>query len=819
MSNVQPDSSTAKVYDSNQIKVLEGLEAVRKRPGMYIGDTYDRGYHHLAYEVIDNSVDEAMGGYCNHIILTLNLDGSLSVEDNGRGIPTDIHPTEGVSGVEVVLTKLHAGGKFEKDAYKVSGGLHGVGVSVVNALSEWLKIEVKQKGKLHFIEFRRGDAVARLKEVGPAQGTGTKVTFYPDHTIFTQTQAFNLETIVHRVRELAFLNAGLKFTVIDQKSGKTQEFFYEGGIKSFVRHVNKAKNPLFEEPIYIKGEKDALFLEVAIQYNREYQENIFTYVNNINTTEGGTHLAGFRSALTRSINSYATKNDLVKGMAEGVQGDDTREGLTAVINVRVPEPQFEGQTKTKLGNSEVKGFVETVMGEQLANYLEENPNVGKQIVSKIIEAARAREAARKARELVRRKGALDSASLPGKLADCQNENPEDCELFLVEGDSAGGSAKQGRDKANQAILPLKGKILNVEKARFDKMLAFEEIRTMVTALGAGIGADDFDIAKLRYHKIVIMTDADVDGSHIRTLLLTFFYRQMNELVTRGHLYIAQPPLYKVKRGKSEQYIKHEENFAELILAGGIEGLKIKSSDGKETDESELRAVVAKLDKIPHILNEFSKQRMDGRVILALAKHDFDPAKTFASEDLVAALGERLKKALEAAISGARSFTTREQSESARLNGGPEFMLNVITRVKGVVKETPISKKLVSSSEFRSLQAILHEAKKLGVPPFSLIEKDTGKESASAPSYEDISDFVDQRGRKGLTITRYKGLGEMNPEQLWETTMDPNNRVILQVRIEDAIEADEIFTVLMGDEVEPRRKFIEDNALKVKNLDI
>ncbi len=816
---VREESIPQSHYGSDQIKVLEGLEAVRKRPGMYIGDTYDRGYHHLAYEVIDNSVDEAMGGYCTEIIVTLHVDGSLSVEDNGRGIPTDIHPTEGVSGVEVVLTKLHAGGKFEKDAYKVSGGLHGVGVSVVNALSEWLKINVKQNGKLHFIEFRRGDAVARLKEVGSATGTGTKVTFFPDHTIFTQTKTFNPETIIHRVRELAFLNAGLKFVVIEEQSNKRQEFHYEGGIKSFVQYVNKAKNPLFDEPIYIKGERDQIFLEVSIQYNREYQENIFTYVNNINTIEGGTHLIGFRTALTRCINSYATKNDLLKGAAEGIQGDDTREGLTAVINLRVPEPQFEGQTKTKLGNSEVKGFVEQIMGERLSNFLEENPNVGRQIISKILEAARAREAARKARELVRRKGALDGASLPGKLADCQNENPEESEIFLVEGDSAGGSAKQGRDKVNQAILPLKGKILNVEKARFDKMLAFEEIRTMVTALGTGIGPDGFDPDKLRYHKIVIMTDADVDGSHIRTLLLTFFYRQMNELITRGHLYIAQPPLYRVKRGKSEQYIKNEIDMAELIVSGGVDDLELRSADHKSIGGQTLKDIASKLSLIEKEMEIFEKERMDKRVISSAIECMQDFSAVFGSEAELKALGERITAQLGRMQVPVYSMEVRELKPEDRMNGNAEFALRIRTRLKGMARETSISRKLVSGTDFKILRDIFENAKSLGTAPFSLFDLGENKEVGSATSLEELGRLIDQRGRKGLTITRYKGLGEMNPEQLWETTMDPKHRRLLQVRVEDAIESDGVFTVLMGDEVEPRRKFIEDNALKVKNLDI
>jgi DNA gyrase subunit B len=804
-------------YDSSQIKVLEGLEAVRKRPGMYIGDTYDRGFHHLAYEVIDNSVDEAMGGYCNTIIVTAHENGSLSVEDNGRGIPTSIHPTEGVSGVEVVMTKLHAGGKFEKDVYKVSGGLHGVGISVVNALSEWLRVEVRQNGKLFSMEFRRGDPVAPLKEMGASDASGTKVTFLPDKTIFTQTSTFNIDTLIHRIRELAYLNAGLKFIVIDERNGKTQEFFFEGGIKSFVQNVNKAKNPLFDDPIYFKGEIGPSSVEVALQYNKEYQENVFTYANNINTTEGGTHLAGFKAALTRTINNYAKRNDLLKGAEEGIQGDDTREGLTAVINVRLPEPQFEGQTKTKLGNSEIKGIVEELMGLHLGRFLEENPNTAKMVIGKCMEAARAREAARKARELVRRKGALDSAALPGKLADCQNENPEESEIYLVEGDSAGGSAKQGRDKTNQAILPLKGKILNVEKARFDKMLAFEEIRIMVTALGAGIGSADFDIDKLRYHKIVIMTDADVDGSHIRTLLLTFFYRQMNELITRGYLYIAQPPLYKIKRGRQEQYVKDESMFADIIIGNGVAGVKLESKDKKKADSSQLKEHIVNLRKVPGILDDFDVERGDTRVIYSAACALKGSSEAFSKKESVEALQAEIKDLAARLVKGDVKLSIINSLVADKSD--VEFAIRAETRLNGVVRETILSRRLWAREDFQRLRQIMIEARSLGDFPFTLFEAEGGKELATLNEYDQLTKFVDERGRKGMSITRYKGLGEMNPEQLWETTMDPKARTFLQVRIDDAIEADEIFTVLMGDEVEPRRKFIEENALKTKNLDI
>jgi len=800
------------VYDSSQIKILEGLEAVRMRPSMYIGDTFDRGYHHLVYEILDNSVDEALAGYCTRIVLTLCSDGSVMVEDNGRGIPTDIHATEGVSGVEVVLTKLHAGGKFEKSAYKVSGGLHGVGVSVVNALSEWLKVEVCQYGKRHFMEFRRGEPVGSLEVIGEASQTGTTVTFYPDHTIFKETSSYSLDTIVHRCRELAFLNAGLRIIVVDERIGKTQEFFYEGGIKSFVEHINRAKSPLHESPIYVKGERDSLAVEVAVQYNKEYQENLYTYANNINTIEGGTHLAGFKAALTRSINSYATKNNLLKNAKEGIQGDDTREGLTGVISVKIPEPQFEGQTKTKLGNSEVKGIVETLVGEGLSRFLEENPSVARAIVEKCLEASRAREAARKARELVRRKGALESFSLPGKLADCQNENPADCELFIVEGDSAGGSAKQGRDRKNQAILPLRGKILNVEKARFDKMLSFEEIRTLITALGTGIGKDDFDIEKLRYHKVVIMTDADVDGSHIRTLLLTFFYRQMYELVSRGYLYIAQPPLFRVKRGKLDRYLKDDQEFGDMVISGGVADVTLRSvTDGIVSSGDSLREGVVNLNRVPHLLHEFANDRLDPRIILAVAK--WVKGKSAEMVETPEAL-ESLKEALMAELA---AISTTEQ-EILTVSVGTELRLEVTTRRKGIARTTPVGRTLFHRSDFKQLVSLLEQADQFGVGPYQIVDE-AGKTVASFTQIEDIVRIIDERGRKGLSITRYKGLGEMNPEQLWETTMDPSNRRMVQVRVEDAVEADGVFTVLMGDQVEPRRRFIEDNALKTRNLDI
>ncbi len=803
-------------YDSEQIKVLEGLEAVRKRPGMYIGDTYERGYHHLVYEILDNSVDEALAGHCDEISVVLHVDGSVSVSDNGRGIPTGVHKSEGVSGVEVVMTKLHAGGKFEKGAYAVSGGLHGVGVSVVNALSEKLLVEVRQEGKIHAMEFRRGEPVKRLEVIGECENTGTKVTFYPDHDIFSTIDGFNYDTLLNRIRELAYLNAGLTIHISDERSGKSKSFCFEGGLASFVSDVNKSKEPIFPDPISFSAEKEGIAIDIALQYNAGYQENIHTYCNNINTIEGGTHLAGFKTALTRTLNNYASKNDLLKNMKEGISGDDTREGIAAIISVKVPEPQFEGQTKTKLGNSEVKGLVESAMGEHFGKFLEENPGVAKTIVGKASEAARARAAAKKARELVRRKGALESAALPGKLADCQNENPEDAEIFLVEGDSAGGSAKQARDKVNQAILPLRGKILNVEKARFDRMLAFEEIRTIITALGTGIGAEDFDVSKLRYHKIVIMTDADVDGSHIRTLLLTFFYRQMNELVSRGHLFIAQPPLYRIKRGKIEKYIKDEKEFADLIVSGGIQNLEIESKDGKKTSGQDLKKLVLNLKLIDGILDTFHKERKDPRVMLELSLLEGLSKESFADRQKMESLQRALEEVLAERLPGRVEVSLVE--EKSPEGDDLELALLVKSRLKGVRKQTKMNRSVFSRSDFQRLCSIMEEGAKHGKVPFALKDTEKDLKLGESTSYEALVRAIEDRGRKGWTISRFKGLGEMNPEQLWETTMNPETRRLQQVHIEDAINPDQIFTVLMCHQVEPRRNFIEENALNTKNLD-
>lgn len=819
--SVDPDLQTsfgnnqdASAYDSGQIKVLEGLEGVRKRPGMYIGDTFERGYHHLIFEVLDNSVDEALAGHCSNIKIILHNDGSCTVEDDGRGIPTDIHPTEKVSAVEVVMTKLHAGGKFEKDAYKVSGGLHGVGISVVNALSVSLHVQVCQKGKKFAMDFSRGKPLGHLAEIGSSEKSGTLVRFVPDPLIFKEVKSFQTEIVAHRARELAFLNAGLRIIVTDERSDTTQDFFYEGGIRSFVQHVNKAKSPLFPQPIYFQGRRDDMIADIALQYNKEYQENVFTYVNNIHTIEGGTHLFGFRAGLTRTLNNYAQKNDLLKDFKEGIQGDDTREGLVAVVSVKIQEPQFEGQTKTKLGNSEVKGFVETIVGEQLSRFLEENPALGKAIVNKCLEAARAREAAKKARELVRRKGALDSAALPGKLADCQIENPAECEIYLVEGDSAGGSAKQGREKKNQAILPLKGKILNVEKARFDKMLAFEEIRVMITALGTGIGPEGFDVGKLRYHKVIIMTDADVDGSHIRTLLLTFFYRQMSELVQRGHLYIAQPPLYRVKRGKSERYLKDESEFLDMVLGNGVQDLELVSNDGITTAADDIKVLALSLKKTEELLDGFAKEGKDPRVLRA-ASEIVNLKKHLQNE----AEAEKLKDQLFETFKQHNLLVKSISVEKVSSEGSTKFAIVCLSILKGGMRKTILTQEFIERPDFAKLQEVIGRALKLGQAPFKVNEIDSNKPYDKIPDITALVAFIEARGRKGLTITRFKGLGEMNPEQLWETTMNPENRTLLQVRVEDAIEADQTFTVLMGDEVEPRRKFIEDNALKTRNLDI
>jgi DNA gyrase subunit B len=787
-------------YGADKIKVLEGLSAVRKRPAMYIGSTASQGLHHLVYEIVDNSIDEALAGYCDEVSVTIHLDGSVTVVDNGRGIPTDMHPTEGKSAAEVVLTVLHAGGKFDNTSYKVSGGLHGVGVSVVNALSKKLELEIRRNGTVYRQSYACGDPQTPLEAVGETKKRGTKITFHPDDTIFETTE-FSFDVLSQRLRELAFLNAGVRITITDEREeGKHHDFHYEGGIVSFVEYLNRNRTALHPKPIYFKGEKAGVEMEVALQYNDSYDEKVFSFANNINTHEGGTHLVGFRAALTRTMNTYAAANELLKKEKVAISGEDLREGLTAVISVKIPQPQFEGQTKTKLGNSEVKGYVESLMNEKLAVFLEENPKIAKDIIGKSIEAARAREAARKARELTRRKGALDISNLPGKLADCQERDPALCELYLVEGDSAGGSAKQGRDRKFQAILPLKGKILNVEKARFDKMLSSQEIGTLITALGTGIGKDDFDIAKLRYHRIIVMTDADVDGSHILTLLLTFFFRQMPEVVERGHLYIAQPPLYKVKRGRKELYLRNEAAMQAYLLEEGTEDMLLFLESGEKTYSGK---------QIIPIL----KQLVEYRTILDKV------VRKGINEELIRVF---LRLGVKGGIEDMEQLVPFLTNISRVYDGGDFSPLDdgrVIVRLGNLrIAQDQHTLDLIGSYEYGLLVESYRKVRDIFGDGRAVVSSE-GKELFATTIGLDLLSFFMDSAKKGLSIQRYKGLGEMNPEQLWETTMEPVNRTLLQVKIEDAIEADTIFTILMGDQVEPRRDFIEQNALNVSNLDI
>jgi len=787
-------------YGADKIKVLEGLSAVRKRPAMYIGSTSAQGLHHLVYEVVDNSIDEALAGYCNEVNVTIHLDGSVTVVDNGRGIPTDIHPTEGRSAAEVVLTVLHAGGKFDNTSYKVSGGLHGVGVSVVNALSKKLELEIRRDGKVWRQSYVCGDPQTTLEVAGETKKRGTKITFLPDDSIF-ETTDFSFDVLSNRLRELAFLNAGVRITIADEREeGKRHEFHYQGGIVSFVEYLNKNKNSLHPKPIYVRGDKGGVEMEIALQYNDSYDEKVFSFANNINTHEGGTHLIGFRAALTRTMNTYAAANDLLKKEKVSISGEDLREGLTAVISVKIPQPQFEGQTKTKLGNSEVKGYVESLMNEKLAVFLEENPKVARDIIGKSIEAARAREAARKARELTRRKGALDISNLPGKLADCQERDPALCELYLVEGDSAGGSAKQGRDRKSQAILPLKGKILNVEKARFDKMLSSQEIGTLITALGTGIGKEDFDVAKLRYHRIIVMTDADVDGSHILTLLLTFFFRQMPQLVERGHLYIAQPPLYKVKRGKKELYLRNEAAMQNYLLEEGTDDMTLFLENGARTYAGrQIIPVLRQLVEYRTLLDKVVHKGINEEVVRLCLRLGV-PMEIEDLEGLVPYLVN-----LPAASPGS-DFSVMDDGRIILRLG------NVRVAIDQHVFD------ILTSYEYGLLRQSHRRVREIFGDGRALVSSEGKELTATTVGLELLAFFMDT-AKKGLTIQRYKGLGEMNPEQLWETTMDPANRTLLQVKIEDAVEADNIFTILMGDQVEPRREFIEQNALNVSNLDI
>ncbi|OGQ76760.1 MAG: DNA gyrase subunit B [Deltaproteobacteria bacterium RIFCSPLOWO2_12_FULL_60_16] len=805
------ESPSHSEYKADKIKVLEGLEAVRKRPGMYVGDTGERGLHHLVYEVVDNSIDEALAGFCDQIEVTIHIDNSVTVVDNGRGIPVDLHPTEKKSAAEVVLTKLHAGGKFDKASYKVSGGLHGVGLSVVNALAESLEVEIKRDGKVYQQRYKRGDPLGPLKEVGRSKEKGTRITFRPDSKIF-ESLDFSFDILSQRLRELAFLNKGVRITIEDERSQKKHELLYKGGIVSFVEHLNRAKSPIHSNVIYLHGEKEGVDIEIAMQWNDGYTENTFSFANNINTIEGGTHLIGFKSALTRTINSYAMDSGVLKKDEENLQGEDVREGLTAVISVKVPEPQFEGQTKTKLGNSEVKGIVEALINEKLASHFAEHPGDAKKIVMKGTEAARVREATRKAKDLARRKGALDSGSLPGKLADCQEQDPALSEIYLVEGDSAGGSAKQGRDRRNQAVLPLKGKILNVEKARLDKMLSSQEIRLLITALGAGV-KEDYDPAKLRYHSIIIMTDADVDGSHIRTLLLTFFYRQMPDLVEKGHLLIAQPPLYKIKRGKQERYLKDENSLEDYLIEIGTENVRVRAlNDGNGMAGQPLQAFIKKVLRWERLMGAVTRKRKSRAILEAVLLE-----KDFSEETLKDS--QALKK-IQSQIASYINLLAPDQAPlSSTLEEDPEhncFKLICATRSNGTGLQTILDRDFLVSAEYKELRRLFSDLTGLGYPPFSV---ENGDHQTRLPSLKDLLEYIMEGGKKGQYIQRYKGLGEMNPEQLWETTMNPETRVLLQVRVEDAVEANDIFSTLMGDEVEPRRKFIEEHALTVKNLDI
>lgn len=796
-------------YSADSIKVLEGLEAVRKRPAMYIGSTGKEGLHHLVYEVVDNSVDEASAGFCDTIDVTIRVDNSVVVDDNGRGIPVGIHKGEGISAATVVLTKLHAGGKFSNENYKISGGLHGVGVSVVNALSSYLEMEVRRDGKLHFQAFERGVPKSPLEVTGKTRGRGTKITFKPDHLIFDELE-YSFDILANRLRELAFLNKGLKITLSDERTEKKSEFFYKGGIISFVEYINRNKGVLHKKPIYVDGEREDCSVEVALQYNDTYGENIFSFANSINTTEGGTHLSGFKSALTRVINNYALNNKIIKDVKESLKGEDVREGLSSVISVRIREPQFEGQTKTKLGNSEVKGLVEQIIYDKIGSYFEENPSVAKAILGKSLDAARARDAARRAKELTRRKSALEVGALPGKLADCQERDPARSELYLVEGDSAGGSAKQGRDRKFQAILPLRGKVLNVEKARFDKMLQNEEIKVIITALGAGIGKDeeDFDVSKLRYHKVIIMTDADVDGSHIRTLLLTFFFRQMRQLIERGYLYIAQPPLFKVSEKKKEMYISTEEEMRSLILESGVERATLVRGNGNNLTGNKFASLIRKAMRIESVLDKFERDHKNREVVRVLAGDPAFSPRDFTSEQALGKVAKRAAMALGDYLSG-HAIEADTELEA--------YKMLFRIRKNGQEYVTCIDKEIFKAPKFFEVRELLEQVSPLGESPF--IIKEGEAEEKIIHGMPALIEAVLGLGQKGLSVQRYKGLGEMNPEQLWETTMNPEKRTLLQVKVEDAVIADDIFTTLMGDQVEPRRDFIYKNALYVSNLDV
>ncbi len=805
-------------YDSDSIKVLKGLEAVRKRPGMYIGDTDDgSGLHHMVYEAVDNAIDEALAGHCDRVDVTLNGDGSVTVGDNGRGIPVDLHAEEGVSAAEVIMTQLHAGGKFDQNSYKVSGGLHGVGVSVVNALSVWLELKIWREGKEHYVRFAHGETEAPLKVVGEAPKaenrdgpkTGTELTFMPSPETFTMVE-FDFATLEHRLRELAFLNSGVHLRLTDARhvEEKVVDLHYEGGLKAFVEFLDKSKNSINQEIFVAAGEKDGVTVEMALQWNDSYHETTLPFTNNIPQRDGGTHLAGFRGAMTRTINKYANASGIAKKEKVSITGDDSREGLTCVLSVKVPDPKFSSQTKDKLVSSEVRPIVESIVGDQLDQWFEEHPAEAKAVIGKIVEAAAAREAARKARELTRRKGALDVASLPGKLADCQERDPALSELFIVEGDSAGGSAKQGRHRANQAILPLRGKILNVERARFDKMLGSAEIGTLIAALGTGIGREDFDPDKCRYHKIIIMTDADVDGSHIRTLLLTFFYRQMPELVERGYLYIAQPPLYRAKRGASEVYLKDDEALEDYLLGAAVdEGTVLTLHDGAQLAGQDLRRLVEEARESKTLLERLSRHVPTRIVEQAAILGALNP-QILSDGEHAAAIGDYAAKRLDALETEAE----RGWAGTVLEDGGLAFTRTL----RGVGERHIIDSALIQSTEARKLDEKAGELQKYYARHGDLVVKDR---SVTVTGPVSLVEAIMAAGRKGIGMQRYKGLGEMNPEQLWETTLDPNARSLLQVRVSHADDAEEVFSTLMGDMVEPRRDFIQTNALKVANLDV
>lgn len=804
-------------YSSDKIKVLEGLEAVRKRPGMYIGDTGFRGLHHCVYEIVDNAVDEALAGFCTEINVTIHVDNSVTVVDNGRGIPTDIHPTEKVSGAELAYTKLHAGGKFNEEggAYKVSGGLHGVGAAVVNALSKWVKLEIKKYGKIHSLQFNHGKTMKPIEVIGETatpNETGTAVTFKPDNEIF-EVHEFNAETLANRFREMAFLNRGLRIILHDERSGNKEEFHYKGGISEFVSYLNRAKTPIHQKVIYFSQSRDTYEVEVGMQWTDSYNEIIVGYANAINTPGGGTHISGFKTAITRVLNNYAKDYNLLKGVKINLTGEDMREGLTAIISVKLTEPQFEGQTKDKLGNSEVEGIVNSLVGEGLKTHLEENPSVAKTVIRKSIDAAAAREAARRARELTRRKTALDFGGLPGKMADCQEKDPAQCELYLVEGDSAGGSAKQGRDRRTQAVLPLRGKILNVEKARYDKMLKNEEIKMLIQALGTGFGADSFDVGRLRYHKIVIMTDADVDGSHIRTLLLTLFYRQFHTLIEQGYVYIAQPPLYKFKKGKVEKYLKDEKALESFLFENSLSETSVKI-DSKIMETSQVGILVNKYRSFQREISGFDQQ-FDASLVQHLVESVFNRPEMFSQKfDLIR---EDLNK-IQQSLNSTGGVELKNFSLIAEANQEGKFSgIKVSLKTSSKNRSFKIGRAFFESPEFADLLNLYEGYGKFNRSEFSIqYEKDKSE------TFQGIANFTQsllQESKEGAYIQRYKGLGEMNPEQLWETTMNPEHRTLLQVKIEDSIEADQIFSVLMGDLVEPRRDFVQKNALSARNLDV